>query len=344
VSFAVAYLVDGDPLPQFVHDGDGPDERRWQRLLSCIPGEDRRTLPAAPPPTLEELQRPLIHPATPSTILPEGAITSGIRWHEYQRYNPVRPPDWRWTRAWSIVHYGRYYSRKRDDGITGRLVRFFRGLLRQEETLLPYDERPDLVAAQDLWKNGGLRRCELESRILARQSDEEIAARLKIAPGAVQAYADTFFDVRPRLKAKTYISTMILGTAAMDAGLEPLTEWVARSLAYFGGARVLDFVLPWLRDGGMAVEKYSARGAGYDPVAAKIDLLFRSLALKNADFDTVCRLRAVYPELVRMWRAGSKSVSYLGAAAQIVPPIDASAVGGGSRTDGAARPAAAAVA
>jgi hypothetical protein len=51
---------------------------------------------------------------------------------EIQQHSPVRPPDWRWRRAQSLVATSRYYCRRRDDPETGRAARYLRAVARCE--------------------------------------------------------------------------------------------------------------------------------------------------------------------------------------------------------------------
>ena len=41
-------------------------------------------------------------------------------------HDPFRPPDWRWQCAKWLIANGRYVSRRRDDDLTGRVVRYLR--------------------------------------------------------------------------------------------------------------------------------------------------------------------------------------------------------------------------
>jgi hypothetical protein len=54
-------------------------------------------------------------------------------------------------------------------------------------------------------------RWEVEARLLAGQDGESIAARCDIPASVVQAYHDTFYDVRSALKADMYILCEVIG-------------------------------------------------------------------------------------------------------------------------------------
>ena len=64
---------------------------------------------------------------------------------------------------------------------------------------------PDLFTACQLHQNGGRRRLELESRILARQAPELIAELMGLPLHTVQAFRTFFFDLADRLDAAGYV-------------------------------------------------------------------------------------------------------------------------------------------
>ena len=125
-------------------------------------------------------------------------MTRECPYHEYQARNPFRSPSWRWNRAEDLVRRGRYYSKKRDDPATGEAVYYLRTRRRGEH------DRPssrwlerysDLDTAHGLFEQNGLRRLELEARILARQSPAEIANAMSLRAGAIEKYQSVFFDL-----------------------------------------------------------------------------------------------------------------------------------------------------
>jgi hypothetical protein len=100
------------------------------------------------------------------------------RYPLYQSLNPCRPPDWRWQRACRLVATGPYTTKRRDDQMTRRTVRFLRAAKRHstERGFRRLGERePDLVGALALRPDGEVRQLELRCRVLARQTVGEIA-------------------------------------------------------------------------------------------------------------------------------------------------------------------------
>jgi hypothetical protein len=163
---------------------------------------------------------------------------------EIQRDNPFRRPTWRWDRANDLVDSGRYYSRRRDDTATGIAVGYLRDLARcrsarRLERVL--DRYQHLHRARQVWEHSGGERLEIETRILARESDVAIAFEMDLPPSTIQAYRDVFFHVDDRIEATHYILFQVVG-------LQPATPPPARLLmqasAYMRGPLVIE---PWLR-------------------------------------------------------------------------------------------------
>lgn len=70
----------------------------------------------------------------------------------------------------------------------------------------------DIVDAYEIYsdENRSGFRAELEARILAKESCEDISDRLGISIDAVEAYQQYFFDVADRLRNKSYIHQVVL--------------------------------------------------------------------------------------------------------------------------------------
>jgi hypothetical protein len=83
----------------------------------------------------------------------------------------------------------------------------------------------------------------MEARILAGQTDREIAAAMNVAPAVVSAYEQNFFSVKDRLNAADFILSTTIGYTpfrGFDEG-----DW--RSLwayfAYTAGPKMLELVM-----------------------------------------------------------------------------------------------------
>jgi len=163
--------------------------------------------------------------------------------------NPLRAPHWRWLRAVQIDSGGRRASRKTDgeDGFfwirrATRLKRHFEQAAGRSQALYALLERdPDLFWAHNIWtKDKAPTRWTIEARVLAGQSDEEIAFRAATTPDVVRAYVNVFFDVRGLLDRDDYVLNVILADAVARGVQERQYDLLWKLLAYRGGPHVLD--------------------------------------------------------------------------------------------------------
>src|SRR3954447_15768391 len=101
----------------------------------------------------------------------------------YQRYNPCRTPDWRWRRACRLVDDNRRLLPRRDDAQTIEAARYLRDSRRcrtERQADRMADARHDVHAALQIHEVGGPRRLEIQARLLARQTPEEVAERVSL--------------------------------------------------------------------------------------------------------------------------------------------------------------------
>lgn len=163
--------------------------------------------------------------------------------------NPLRAPNWRWLRAVQIDSGGRRASRK-IDGAEGfewvrravRLKRHFDKAAGRPEALYALIERdPNLFWAHNIWtKDKAPTRWAIEARVLAGQTDEEIAHRAATSPDIISAYVNVFFDVRGVLDRDDYVLNVILAEAVARGVQERQYDLLWKLLAYRGGPHVLD--------------------------------------------------------------------------------------------------------
>lgn len=81
----------------------------------------------------------------------------------------------------------------------------------------------------------------VQCRILARETDEQIARRHGTIPDAIRWYEALFFHVRDRLDNQDYITRIILHSSPPRPG--GLHEFACKFFAYFGGSQVLDAIV-----------------------------------------------------------------------------------------------------
>ncbi|QDU09619.1 hypothetical protein [Gimesia aquarii] len=101
--------------------------------------------------------------------------------------NPFTPLNWRWEIAEQL------FSEPDLDEIPEHQV------TRDALTYLKTGDRlkfPEIHTSHQIFQEDGLRRAELEARILVGQSDSKIAGFCNLTPAVVQVFADLFFCVR----------------------------------------------------------------------------------------------------------------------------------------------------
>ena len=168
------------------------------------------------------------------------------------RANPRRAPHWRWLRAVQIDSGGRRAARKLDgpDGFTWirravRLKRHFDRAGNRPEALYALIERDaDLFWAHSMWiEEKAPTRWAIEARVLAGESDEEIAHKLGTSPEVINAYVNTFFDVREKMPHMDYVVNVIMADAVSRGLQERHYDLLWKLLGFHGGSLVLNAVI-----------------------------------------------------------------------------------------------------
>ena len=173
---------------------------------------------------------------------------------EIERSNPLRKPTWRIQRAHAIVrdHNGNCNSLL-DDAITKECVRY----LEQRNKLAtePHVTRPSkpcfshLQHVVELFLDQQFRplRAEIEARILARQSDHDIAAATGCPASMIGLYEQVCCNIRDRLNCQDYILCWLLGNEFWQHPYQFKLERQLKYFAYIGGPRVLEIMLFCMR-------------------------------------------------------------------------------------------------
>ena len=186
------------------------------------------------------------------------------KFKDFIRHDPRRSPRWRYERAQSLVD-GTVIEgvrvptrpvRNRDDHhITAAwafiqqwelVSRSGHNQRNLREARLPlHVDNPGLFFAYDLFTaaDGDRTRCELEARLLARQTDEQIAEELGTLPEVIDWYEQLFFNVRDRLHNRGYITNRVLMPGVTTNWDQLNLDLSSKFFGYFAGPYVLDAVL-----------------------------------------------------------------------------------------------------
>ncbi|TWU51146.1 hypothetical protein Poly59_27360 [Rubripirellula reticaptiva] len=145
-------------------------------------------------------------------------------------------PAWRWEKAQLVALRRRISKRVECDSTFWQLVNHFYELPKEMHESLCGGLQLDTAAAEAIFVDP-IARLNVEARILARQSPEEVAARTGCAAQTVRDYCSIFFDVLENLGASSWLAVHVFhpeGEFAND-----LHSVVLRD-AYQGGSAVCE--------------------------------------------------------------------------------------------------------
>lgn len=146
---------------------------------------------------------------------------------QFHPSNPFRVSNWRWERARTVRESkGKIHRAFKDDPLCNLAYKFQVKLLSCKDDVDRWnvmEEYPDLYAAYLIHRRGDNEerhpmRYAIEARILAGQSDEEIAECFGISSDIIKYYEKVFFNVREKLNNSDYIMTCVIGPS-VQAGL-----------------------------------------------------------------------------------------------------------------------------
>jgi hypothetical protein len=167
-------------------------------------------------------------------------------------HDPCADPARRWRRCRYLIRHRRCPHPTGDDDVTGECLHYLyeRRACREAADRRQLARRhPAVAAAHRFFAHAQpLRRAELEARLLAGQTDEDIAACCGLSAAAVHFFHDLFFAVRPHLEAAFYIFEVSIGPK-VHQGLHSDDHDVLLKLAgYTLGALAVDRLLAYYAD------------------------------------------------------------------------------------------------
>jgi len=135
---------------------------------------------------------------------------------------------------------------------------------------------------------------EIEARILARESDSSIGARLGLPASAIAEYENAFFHVRDRLGARDWVRARVIGTRLPPEQDGPIIKLFAYNL----GPLVLEMILPVLRrrEFPKEIANTFANDAKYEDARLRILVRLTIAALRDASFSELANLIDVYEQ------------------------------------------------
>ena len=168
------------------------------------------------------------------------------------RNNPMRAPHWKWLRALSIDGGGPNATKRRDgaDGVQWvrraiRLKRHHAAACNNQNALYNLAQIDnELFWAHNIWaEDKQPTRWAIEARILAGESDEDIAVKVGCEPAVIAAYESVFFNVRDKLANTGYIVNVVMAESVTKGITERQYDLLWKMFGYTGGPYVLDAVI-----------------------------------------------------------------------------------------------------
>jgi hypothetical protein len=160
----------------------------------------------------------------------------------------MRSLDWRWQKAGHLLDTNGRLSKKHDDAFI-KLAREFRQMLdgsqNDDDRLQLLEWSPALYDAWALWDDIEDQdyKWEIEARLCAEQTPEEIARYLPVRPKMVELYEALFFNVNDRLEYPGYFIHVILGRS-IQAGINNRAyDALWKMFAYNLGPAVLSHLI-----------------------------------------------------------------------------------------------------
>ena len=186
----------------------------------------------------------------------------------FDRVGPrhVLSPSWRWELAERIFAGTEPPS---SDAIIRSAVRFLAEASTNSRGNPECPTVTAVAAAAEIYGQLDLRQAEINARLLAGQSDQEIAERCGVAAEVIAAYAHLFLDVRGSLSAVSWLQVHVLGSGPHRGFRDhELAEWWAQQ-ALVGGPRWLDHLISTYRavttpSDPLALSNYLTRSPGVD--------------------------------------------------------------------------------
>lgn len=168
---------------------------------------------------------------------------------EFMHSNPWRKPSWRWGRAQGIVEGLQPGTTRRRDGEIGyywikKAVKYLTALAAAQDEFtkmsLALDEPALFWASWAFDQDKHPAKYIIESRIMARDTAQNIAYYANCGEEIITAYEALFFDVRDKLDRRDYVNSAIFGDDIQSGIQERKYGILWKILGYAGGPHVLD--------------------------------------------------------------------------------------------------------
>lgn len=150
----------------------------------------------------------------------------------------LKSPDWRYTYCQNLLD-GHRQPRPDDDKYVQALYEYLR-VLRHEpaDVVESYrDANPNIADAFFMFENGALYRVDVDTRVVARFTLDEIASVLGRPVEVIEYYVHCFFDVLEYLDNPGYLNRWVLEPIMRAAPFSNESVW--KRIAIYGGKEMI---------------------------------------------------------------------------------------------------------
>lgn len=183
----------------------------------------------------------------------EGVTGMDAKKQKIQRWatDPFCPIDWRFQDARNLAAGKRTNWADEGDALVIETAAYLQAMgsaASGPERVAVRARWPFIRAASELAEKVSLQRAEIQSRLLAGQTDEQIAEKCQVRPELVDCYEKLYFSVRHRLRAVDNLMKHAIGPGVHQGfGNNELAQFWGWC-ALVGGVVALDFLVDRLRD------------------------------------------------------------------------------------------------
>jgi hypothetical protein len=176
--------------------------------------------------------------------------------------DPWKDPARRWRRCQYLLEHHRRPNSSKDDVVTWEAWRYLQDLARcrdDADRKQVAGDFPAVAEAHHLFTVAEpMRRAEVEARLLAQESDEEVADKCCLSPAGVACYHEVFFNVRPYLETRGYIVNVVLGSKVHYGMTPDDRELLLKMYGYYMGPLMVDELLDYWSDPPVVPESFAA--------------------------------------------------------------------------------------
>lgn len=164
---------------------------------------------------------------------------------QFWSWDPSLPADWRAKDAANLAAGKMTTWADDNDQFVVAYTEYLQSLVASEAepSQAAVSQWSAINAARELAERGDPLQWEVQARLLARQTDEEIGAQVNEVPQVIHWFEGLFFNVRPRLDARVWIASRVIGDGARNGFENDQLDRLWMVFGYHGGVHVVDVLV-----------------------------------------------------------------------------------------------------